>query len=116
MNIVTSGQTVGINVLKDGAIKLVLHLQDMTPEQAGRLHALMNQFIKIYLTTANITTDKTDLIDAEKIEFESKSPSQVMRNVFYRLWEQDKEGYEDFSLYYRNKMEKVITHFKDKLI
>ena len=38
-----------------------------------------------------------------------------LRAVLYRNWEQNKEGYEDFQLYYNFKVEKIITHYKDKL-
>ena len=40
------------------------------------------------------------------------SPSKRLRGVFYILWEQDKQGYEEFELYYNDKLEKVIGHYK----
>ena len=44
-----------------------------------------------------------------------ESPSQRLRGVFFRLWEQDNEGFEEFGPYYDSKMEKLIKHYK-KLI
>jgi hypothetical protein len=50
-----------------------------------------------------------------EFEFNEKPPSQRLRAVFYRIWERDKQGYDDFELYYRFQMEKLIEHFKTKL-
>lgn len=116
MNIINGAQISGINVLKDGTIKLSLHLQEMEADNSGKLYKMMNQFVKFYLTTENINNESIKEIDNFEFEVEEKSPSRRMRNVFFRLWEQDKEGYEDFNLYYRWKMEKLINHFKDKLV
>lgn len=41
-----------------------------------------------------------------------KSPSQRLKAVYYKLWEQDKEGFEVFDQYYESKVEKLIIHFK----
>jgi len=44
-----------------------------------------------------------------------KSESQRQRNVLYLLWKQNKEGYDDFKLYYKYRMEKIIDWLKQKL-
>ena len=44
-----------------------------------------------------------------------KTSSQRLRGVFYKIWEQDDEEFEDFDSYYDSKMEKLIKHYK-KLI
>lgn len=44
-----------------------------------------------------------------------KSPSQRLKSVYYKLWEQDDEGFELFEQYYENKVEKLINHFKKML-
>lgn len=116
MNIINGAQISGINVLKDGTIKLSLHLQEMEAEKSGTLYKMMNQFVKLFLTTENVTNNSVEEIKGFEFEVEEKSPSRRMRNVFFRLWEQDKEGYEDFNLYYRWKMEKLINHLKDRLV
>jgi hypothetical protein len=45
----------------------------------------------------------------------TESPSKKLRNVFFRLWEQDNEGNEEFETYYESKLYKLINHYK-KLI
>ncbi len=115
MSIIIEGQVSGLNSLKDGTVKLSIALQEMRPEDVGVLFSLNNQHVKVYLSTENIFQEAIDQVDALEIEVNEKSPSKRLKNVFYRLWEQDKEGYEDSELYYRRKMEQVIEFYKNKL-
>lgn len=41
-----------------------------------------------------------------------ESSSKKLRNVFFRLWEQDKEGYKEFETYYESKLNKLINYYK----
>lgn len=116
MNVVTQGIVDGLRTLKDNTVKLSLALLEQSPEQASKLFGMNNQHVKVYITTENISQDAADMLDEWEVEAEGKSPSKRMRNVLYRLWEQDKQGYEDPELHYRFQMEKIITHFKNKLV
>jgi len=44
-----------------------------------------------------------------------KTPSERLRGTFYKIFQQDSEGFEEFEDYYTSKMEKLINHYK-KLI
>ena len=50
-----------------------------------------------------------------EFDFSDKPPSQRLRAVLYRMWEQDNEGFKDSNLHYIYHMNKVIEHFKSKL-
>jgi hypothetical protein len=52
-----------------------------------------------------------------KVEFDDtgKPLSQRLRAVLYRCWEQKPEGYKIFNDFYIAQMEKLITHYKNKL-
>mgnify|MGYP003636704642 CR=1 FL=1 len=41
-----------------------------------------------------------------------KSASERLRGVYYNLWKQDDQGFEEFEDFYNSKMELLITHFK----
>jgi len=73
---------------KDGSVKL-----DFKPNEIEKLSQL-----------------KVDYDDR------TKTPSQRLRGVFYKLYEQDSEGFKSFSSYYEHRMEKVIEHFKTKIL
>lgn len=114
--VITSGQIGKISSMADKTIRVQIDLQELDPEQLSRLFGFLNTYIKIYISNENITDDEIDIIDAEEIDHESKSPSQRLRNVLYRLWEQDKRGYDDFNLYYQFMMRQITEHYKSKLI
>jgi len=115
MNVTVPGIVTGLNTLNDGTIKVTLALNEIQPDMAGTLFQLHNQHIKAYITTENIVQEAKEAIDEWEVEIESKSPSKRLRNVLYRLWEQDTQGYEDFELFYKNRMEKLIEAIKNKL-
>jgi hypothetical protein len=116
MNITVPAIVSGLTALKDGTIKVTLSLQEIQPEMAARAFALNNQYVKAYLTTENVTQEIEESIGEWTLEHETKSPSKRLRNVLYRLWEQDKQGYEDYELFYVNRMNKIIEQIKNKLI
>lgn len=45
-----------------------------------------------------------------------KTPSQRLRAVLYRVWEAaSPPKFNDFEVWYKNEMERIIDHYKDKL-
>lgn len=50
----------------------------------------------------------------EQAEDKNKTPSKRLRAALYILWQQEGSN-GDFEVYYREKMEKLITYVKDKL-
>ena len=53
-------------------------------------------------------------IPIEDTEFQTKTPSQRLRGVLFRVWETEGSKGE-FNDYYRTEMERIINHFKNKL-
>lgn len=56
-----------------------------------------------------------DLPPLKTTEKDDKKPSQRLRAVFYRLWEQNSEGFKTADEHYKAKMEGLINYYKDKL-
>lgn len=50
-----------------------------------------------------------------KREVKKESVSKQLRSVFYRLWEKNDEGYDEFEKYYESKMIKLINHYRKLL-
>lgn len=48
-------------------------------------------------------------------EANEKSPSQRLRAVLYRIWEQDPKDYKTFEEYYRVQMDKLVEKLKERL-
>ena len=60
--------------------------------------------------------DEADLIESLKTDLDTlKTPSQRLRGILYRNFEQDNKGYRDFNTYYLAEMERICEHYKNKL-
>lgn len=110
-----SCQISSIKTLKDGSITLSLETQELTPSKAGDLFGLRNQIAVVYISPKQVDQREIDQVDKIDPEFGGKTQSQRMRNVLFKLYEQDKEGFKDFDVYYRSKTEKIIEHLKTKI-
>lgn len=106
------------NPRADRSMKIIFSTSEATPKDAAFLQESLHKFFYLALKEQPFT-------DSEKVEVESikadytdtgKTHSQRLRGVLYRLWEQDNLGYSDFHDYYMIKMDKIINHFKDKIL
>ncbi len=105
-----------INSLKDGSVSIKISTQELTPSKAGQVFELRNKLCAAYFSTKETISQKElAQVDALQPEMQGKTPSQRLRGVLYRLWEQEPEGYKDFAMYYQVKLEKIITHYKNEL-
>ena len=103
---------------KDNTLKIVLGTQELS--EGGKLFPLQNKLCTIGIV-ANEALSQEDIeaLQASKIKLDDvpngKSPSQRMRNVLFVLWQQNNGGYDDFNLFYLNRMDKIIDQIKSKL-
>ena len=116
--IIFPGVLSGIRSRKDKSFAITFDTQELSPDQSSGLMTSLNDFGYIAFKAEAFKTDDKELLSslkADSIEDGSKTPSQQLRGVLYRNWEQKNEGYKTFSDYYRAKYEIMITHFKGKL-
>ena len=103
---------------KDNTLKIVLGTQELT--EGGKLFPLQNKLCTIGIVPNEaLSQEDIEALQASKIKFDDvpngKSPSQRMRNVLFILWQQNNGGYDDFNLFYLNRMDKIIDQIKAKL-
>lgn len=113
--ILIAGYVEAIRTRKDKTVAITVGTQELTPQKAGDLFSINGQLITAYLSAKGVSQDEEEIIDSIEPELPGKTPSQRMRNVLYRMWEQDKEGYTDKNLHYLHWMEKIIDGLKQKL-
>jgi len=103
--------------LKDRTYKVVYETSELSPEQIVGINSSLGQAGYLAFKNSPFKQQEKELLNSLEADFEDKrkTPGQRLRGVLYRLWEQEPEGYEDFSRYYEFHMEKIITHFKNKL-
>ena len=105
------------NRRKDRSVSLTFITSlDQTSSEFMEIDELINTSGVIYFKSdgSNMTQKEIDAIDSTKIEVEGKSKSTRLRNTLYVYWEQS-EKEKTFEEFYSEKMEQLITHFKDKL-
>jgi hypothetical protein len=105
-----------ISTLKDGTIKLVFETQELKPSDVGILFSYRKGLGFLAFKPETFDEDQAKLIEELKVEdFDSnKSPSKRMRNILFKLWQEDKRGYDDFNLYYQYRMNELCEMLKNE--
>ncbi len=103
---------------KDRSLSVCFDTGELPPQTAGALYAMQNA--AVYLAVKETAFNAPDLqalesLQSEFIDDKRKTPSRRLRDVLFRLWEKDPEGYTDEREHYIAKMEEIIGHFKKKL-
>jgi hypothetical protein len=114
--ILISGIIEGLSTRKDKTCKLVIGTNELNPAQMSELFNLNQQFCYLCLKKEPFQKEETDLLDSLKTDLDNlKTPSQRLRGILYRNFEQDNKGYLEFNSYYIAEMERIFEHYKNKL-
>ena len=106
----------GIATRKDRTVRVTIGTQELTPDKAGHLMSLQNALCYVAIKKEDFTHDEEAELDKLKAnEVNGKTPSQRLRSVLFRYWEQDKKNFETFAQYYDYMMERIIDTYKSKL-
>jgi hypothetical protein len=99
----------------DGSVKITLETREFKPEEAARIFQLRGSEAWVLIAPTAFSEEDVKL-PTEKADpaTGTKTPSQRLRAVLYRLWEQNRSG-TDFESFYRLTLERVIEQFKEKL-
>ena len=100
---------------KDKSIKIVLSTQEISPNYAGQIFGLNGALAIAYISQKEVSNKEVEMVDKLDTELGGKTQSQRIRNVLYKLYEQDKEGFNSFDQYYHAKTEKYIDHLKNQI-
>lgn len=109
-------QVTKISTLVDGSVSLSLNTQELSPGKVAELFALRKMICYTYFSAKQIQSTEKTIIDSMEPEMKGKTPAQRLRNVLFRMWEQDSEGYKDSDSHYRAKMESIIETYKGNLV
>ena len=102
---------------RDGSLVVSFATDELSPATMASLFQVHNKYCYVAIKPEDFNPNELDKLARVKVDFDdkTKSPSQRLRGVFYRMFELDNEGFNSFTKYYDHKMEKVIEHFKTKL-
>jgi hypothetical protein len=105
----------GLSTRKDGSIKIVMETRELGHDDSATLFELRGAEAWAIISPSEIKEEDVKL-PTEKPDpaVGQKTPSQRLRAVLYRYWEQHNSG-TDFESFYRIKLEQIIDKFKEKL-
>jgi len=104
-------QLEGVSTRKDGSLTLRFSTQEVSAKGAG---LIMTAAKGAPFGSMRFAPENENDVPEVKSEASSKTPSQRLRAVLYRLWQQT--GSEDpWETYYYTCMEKLINQIKARL-
>jgi hypothetical protein len=96
----------------DGSIKVILETQELNGQDMADLFAYRGQ---LGYTTFTPNPETAIVVPDIRVEHNSKSQSQRMKDVLYVMWTQSGKKIDTFTQYYEIQMERIINQLKDKL-
>lgn len=106
-----------VSTRKDGTVRLTFGTSEVSPGTMTDLFRHHNSYCYLAIKGEDFKPIEIENLSKIKCDLDDKrkSSSTRLRGVFYRMYEQDPEGFNTFTTYYESKMETVIEHFKTKL-
>ncbi|GAC1503485.1 MAG: hypothetical protein NVS1B10_08590 [Candidatus Saccharimonadales bacterium] len=99
----------------DGSISIKLETRELNSADSATLFELRGAEAWTIIAQSEIKEEDVKLpTERPDPSIGTKTPSQRLRAVLYRVWQQSGGG-TDFESYYRISMERVIDQLKDKL-
>lgn len=118
MNIVLMASLEGVSTRVDGTLKLTFGTPELDAKECGKLFQYRRREVILMMSTGEINKSQQEAIDKAASELKTiakgKTHSQRLRDVLWLLHQQE-ASIVDFQNYYAQRMEQLITHFKNKL-
>ena len=127
-SVVFEGGIDKVSTLADGSLRIYVGTPELAQETIVNLFRLIRKPGYVLISANHINQDQIDAVEkvTSNSEFNEKTPSQRMRGVLYKLWEKTQPKtlngdtgemeYVEFDLFYKRQMNKIIDHFKTKLV
>ena len=116
-NVVFEGGVNKVSTLADGSLSINIHTQELNDDTMTRIFNLRKTPGMVLISPDEISKAEIDLVSNFNTSIDhnkGKTPSQRLRGVLYRVWEQGSQRY-DFNLWYDKKMNDIIEKFKTTL-
>lgn len=110
------GEIKKVETLVDRGLSIKLHTQEMQEEDIAMMFKIKGLLGYFLFKSAPITQDDVATIPEEVREFKNdRTPSQRLRAVIYRLWEQTGKNGEGFLEFYSRHVDKLVDQYKEML-
>ena|ERR1043166_1608950 len=114
--IIISSEVEKITTRSDGSLAITLGTPELSPVQVAVLFGYRRKIVACYLSPKETINQKEiDQVDKLNPEIGGKTQSQRLRNVLFKLYDQNNEGHETFDAFYHHHTEVIINHLKSKI-
>ena len=97
----------------DKSLSFTTHTPELTSKEKATFMDLQGASVAMLIEPLDETPKGIEKIDKD---LETKTKSQRLRSVLYVYWKQTGQKDSKFEDFYNEKMEKLIEHYKSKLI
>lgn len=115
-----SAQIDGVTAKKDKTLSIRLGTQELTSDDTSHIFDLMGK--QVWLAIAETSIESLEVPELLPEMKGDKSPSQRLRGVLYKLWEQKMDGmdirsvgYQTFPRFYEDYIFRLCESLKDKI-
>jgi len=109
------GEVSKVTTMGRRSVRIVIDTEEnLSDGQMGRLMALHEKRGWFTFSVEEIAPEAILSLPALSWDKDEKSPGQILRGLFFRLWERDKPT-ETFNEYYSRAMEKICNQIREKL-
>jgi hypothetical protein len=117
MKIILASALCSYRPKNDGSFNLSFSTYILSEEAKIQIMKMHNASgVLLFTDKDKVEQDDVDMIDNIDLELgNKKSQSERIRNVYYKIWEQDFKEHIDFKTYYINETNKIIEHLKSRL-
>jgi len=115
--VVFEGGVNKVSTLADGSMSINIHTQELNDDTMTRIFALRKTPGMVLISSDDITQAEVDVVENYTSDYEvgkTKTSSQRLRAVLYRVWEQGDQKY-DFPIWYESTIERIINKYKTTL-
>lgn len=119
LKIITSAQLDSYRRLKDKSVSLRFVTGEKSSNEIMQIDTMVDSFGYLYFKQESQLTNEEekelDNLDTDLFD-NPKTQSQRIRNVLYKFWQSRDTGFKEFKDYYKSETERIISHYKSKII
>lgn len=103
--------------LKDKTLKVTFETNELNPQDMLNIIENTGEFGYLAFKREPFKREEKEMIEGLETGYEDKgkTPSQRLRGILFVLYQKNNDGFDTFTRYYEHQMEKLCSHFKNKI-
>ena len=114
--IITGGFIDFLRFKKDRSATIAVETQEMSDEKKRLIGGLGGEFVYFLIKKEPFTQEEQMLVqDLKADKPKRKSKGETLKQILWRLWREDDQGYDEFERFYEKEMDGFIAQVREKL-